>query len=317
MKTNILSILSWAMIRGEGGAAAGAGDAGAGAGKADPGAGGSIATGGVKVEAKADPAAANDWRTSLPEDMRGLPAIKDYKDVASLVKSHVNLQQMIGHDKIVVPNDKSTPEQVAEFYNKLGRPVDPDKYKLPEVKFTNGAGVPDEAKKHFMGIFHKVGLTQKQAEQLYAEYGTFEGQLVSKRMEGIKASQDQAIEGLKKEYGDAYGQRVTAAQVAVKTFGSPELMKWLDETGLGNDANFIKFFSNIGLALLDDKAVGGGETKFMETPAQAQEKIAALKKDKDFLARLTNKQDPNHKAARELWDELHAKLSPKGQLQDG
>ncbi len=306
----LFKILAWACVRGEAGAEGNTGGAG--------GEGRSIATGaGVAGSGGSGATGGDDWKASLPEDMRGLPAIKDYKDVPSLVKSHVNLQQMIGHDKVVLPNDKSTPEQWNEFYNKLGRPAKVEEYKFPPVKFSNGGTIPEEAQKHFAGIFHKAGVTQKQAEIIFSEYGNFEGKSVTDRLAAIKTSNDEALTNLKKEYGDAYGERVTAAQVAVKTFGSQEFSTWLEETGLGNDANFIKFFSNIGMAVLDDHAIGGGELKFNKTPAQAQEEISSLKKDKDFLKKLTNRNDPGFAAAKQLWDDLHAKLTPKGELVQG
>jgi hypothetical protein len=295
---------------GDGGAGAGAGGAGAGAGT-----GGSLMT--SAPAAGGTQFAKDDWRSSLPPEMQGLPAIRDYKDVPSLVKSHVNLQTMIGSDKVVLPNDKSTPEQLTEFYKKWGRPETAEGYKFPPVKLPNGAEVPKEVMSHFMGVFHKAGLSQKQAEQVFSEYMNHEGTTMANRQTAIQTSQKAALEKLKTDMGDAYEEHVTAAQVLVKTFGNPELNKWLEDTGLGNDANFVRFFGNIAKSVMDDKAiVGGGGVQFKVSPEQAKDQITALKKDKDFVKALTTKTDPGHKEARAKWDELHSKAFGNALVKD-
>jgi hypothetical protein len=141
------------------------------------------------------------------------------------------------------------------------------------------------------------------------DFADFEGKTMTERAITVKASQEQSVASLKTEWGDAYAEKLAAAQTFVKTCGSPELSKWLNETGLGNDANFIKMFSNAGMMVLDDKAVGGGGMKFTKSPDQAKTEIDSLKKDKDFIMRLTDKNHPTHKDAKDAWDNLHQKLS--------
>ena len=47
-----------------------------------------------------------------------------------LAKSYINATQMIGKDKVAVPNKNSTEDQWNEVYDKLGRPESADKYSL-------------------------------------------------------------------------------------------------------------------------------------------------------------------------------------------
>ncbi len=256
--------------------------------------------------------AAADWRAALPEDMRALDAIKDYKDLPGLVKSHVHLQTMVGKDKIVMPGKDAKPDEWNAFYQRLGRPEKPEEYGLPDMKFPNGATLPAETKAHFMAKFHEAGLTKPQAEKLWKETADYEGQLVTKRTEAVAQSRKEALEGLKTEYGAAYDEKLNHARVAVTTFGSPEMKAWLDATGLGDDPNFIKFFANIGGALLEDKAVGGGGTTFTKTPGQASSELDRMKKDPDVLKKLADRNHPDHKATMQEWTRLH-ELQAAGQ----
>ena len=77
------------------------------------------------VEASADApveTGSSDWLDSIEESLKTEPSLSDIKDVNSLAKSYVHAQKMIGADKIVMPNDKSTDDEWNDFYEKLGRP---------------------------------------------------------------------------------------------------------------------------------------------------------------------------------------------------
>ena len=58
-----------------------------------------------QVATSAEPAAssdnvgADDWKASLPEDLRSHPSIENMPDVASLAKSMVHAQSMVGADR--------------------------------------------------------------------------------------------------------------------------------------------------------------------------------------------------------------------------
>ena len=71
-----------------------------------------------------------DWRNTLPEDLKNDPTLQNYKDVASLAKTVVHQQQMIGN-RIPLPK---TEEEKAELYGKLGRPDVPEKYEVNVIR---------------------------------------------------------------------------------------------------------------------------------------------------------------------------------------
>ena len=77
--------------------------------------------------AEAGSPAVIDWKASLSEDLRNDPSLASINDVASLAKGYVHGQKMIGADKIVIPKDDASPDEMNEFYNRLGRP---EKYEI-------------------------------------------------------------------------------------------------------------------------------------------------------------------------------------------
>ena len=113
-------------------------------------------------------AVAADWKAALPDDLREHPSIAGMQDVASLAKSMVHAQSMVGADKIAVPGKWADDEDWSQVYDKLGRPASAEEYGL---KFE----VPDgEADPALTGWFaetaHKIGLNTKQAQQLADSY---------------------------------------------------------------------------------------------------------------------------------------------------
>lgn len=81
-----------------------------------------------------------NWYEKLDPDLKNNPSIQKFKDPASLAKSYVELQKMVGKDKVVLPTSKSTPAEWEAFYEKIGRPKDINEYSVPEIE------VPDEVK---------------------------------------------------------------------------------------------------------------------------------------------------------------------------
>ena len=81
-----------------------------------------------------EPSPTTNWmdQAGLSEDMKGHPTIQKFQDVASLAQSYLEAQKLIGADKIVKPGKDATPEQMAEFYNALGRPENVDGYGFAE-----------------------------------------------------------------------------------------------------------------------------------------------------------------------------------------
>lgn len=139
-------------------------------------------------------------------------------------------------------------------------PVVPEKYE--PFKAPEGSDLDADAISAFEPIAKELGLTQENAQKLVDLYS---GQVTKFAEAQQKLIGDTVAEWAKtaqadKEYGgDKFGANIAIAQKAISDFGSPELAKMLNETGLGNHPELIRFCLNIGKKLSEDSVVRGNK----------------------------------------------------------
>lgn len=293
------SLLTSPANGGGAGATAGSGDSSQQASKAQGS--GADSSGG-----NAQGGAASDWKASLPEELRDNPSIKAFSDVQGLVKSYVNAQKMIGADKLVLPGKHASEDDWKAVYTKLGLPESVDKY---ELAFKDEKVFDKDFSGKFKEVSFKAGILPKQAQAM-ADWLVSENAKAGEAMqaERIKAI-DAQLEGLKTEWGTAYNQNLKQAQIVVSKFGDENLNKYLDETGLGSDANLIKFLAKIGSSFKEDIVIATGEQTHAMTPAEAKAKANSLMAD--MKGPYYDKNHINHKAAVKEVQDLFNMAYPK------
>lgn len=245
-----------------------------------------------------------DWRASLPEELRSekvFEAIKG-KDWAEagpvLAKNYVHAQRLVGADRLTVPTDTSTPEEIASFRTKIGVPAKPEEYKynLPE-------GLKEDAlDKTRMDAWrkelHEAGIPAKAAERIMSRYLNEEH---TARVEAEKAAEKQEqtwVLEVKSHFGDKFDEAMNYARLALRDFGSPALTKALDDSGFGNHPEVIKAFTMIGRKLADDTARGtSGGTRPPGSPLSkesAQAELNAFNRDEGKQRALFDARHPQH-----------------------
>lgn len=127
----------------------------------------------------------DDWKESLPEELRDAPSLRDIKDITNLAKSYVETKKMTGNsvrlpgedsgpevwenvasqfkkhgiNMAPVPTDWDDEEQVKAFRSLVGVPEDPEQY--------GDAGLEDaESLEKMRKLSAGLGLTKKQHEGL-------------------------------------------------------------------------------------------------------------------------------------------------------
>ena len=90
---------------------------------------GSVLTGSSDASTT-DAQAPADWRSGLPEEVRNDPSLSDIKDVGSMAKSYINGQKLIGKNRIALPVEGATDEEISMFHSQLGRPEKADGYQF-------------------------------------------------------------------------------------------------------------------------------------------------------------------------------------------
>ena len=238
---------------------------------------------------------------SIPEDLRGESSLADIKDVAGLAKGYVHAQKMIGADKIVVPASDAPQEEKDAFFNKLGRPEKVDGYELPTENMPE-VPIDEGLVGKFFDEAHRIGLSKQQAAALIR----FQTESMQDQMGEYEQENTQALENaeaaMRKEFGNAYEEKLGMAQQAVKQFGGEELVNYLNDTGLGNSPELIRTFANIAKVVSNDEVLGGGgRQSFMSSPAEAKQTITDKRRDPNFMAAY---QDSNHVGHKEAVEEM-------------
>lgn len=257
----------------------------------------------------------NGFLATLPEEIRAEPSLATIKDLPALAKGYVSAQKLIGAKRIALPGDNASDQQLAEFYAAIGRPETHDKYETPQFKFSDESlQVKPEVLDGTKQVFHKLGLTNKQARGVLEHYMKFVDDGAKAQSSNRVANESQAISKLKDEWGDKFDANIDVAKSIIRKFGQdmPELGEFLNETGLGSNVPLVKFFHKIGHAIMEDHAInpGGGNELPVGDRARSTQEIDSLKIDKQFQSALTNPRDPGHKAAVERWTALHKVAYP-------
>ena len=227
----------------------------------------------------------NDFYNMIPEDLRDHPSLSPIKDVGNLAKSYINAQQLIGADKLAAPKNPSE-EQLSEIYNYLGKPETPDAYEVA----VDGNIITEEAANSYKDVAHKLNLTPQQASGILEYYKGLATSTQEQAVQSIEHQREQVENDLKKEWGQAYEQKISSAGQVIKEYGNPEMLEWqlADGTKLGNHPEFIKAFANIAdfrQSVTSEDTISNTTSGSVMTPKEAQAEIDAIMRSPDYVNR--------------------------------
>ncbi len=246
-----------------------------------------------------------DWRSSLPEDIRGAKAFDSVKDVSSLAKQFLDAQSHIGNS-IRIPGEDAgqeaidafnqklmnktnlmqkpeTPEDYDNVFKSMGKPDDGSGYVMPE-------GV-EGSYDHLRDLAINANMTNKQFESLVGSVA----KLDAAAMETQKAQQQESLDGVKKEWGAAFDRNTSQAVAALEATGAPESVIELAKTG-NVDGQTLKWFHALS------QKIGGGEGSNavadnggnqVMTPAEASAQLTEIMENRN--GPYWNTAHPRHK----------------------
>ena len=260
-------------------------------------------------------APSEDWKASLPEDIRDNQLIHNANSIESLAKTAIHAQSMIGADKLAIPGKWANDDDWNNVYTKLGKPEDAQGYKL-ELK--EGTQVDKDMESWYRGLAHKAGLNDRQANTIFQEYMAKEAELKAANAppspEDVEIIKGEAEIALKKEWGKAFDTKMNEAKGVLTEFAPKDFDQLLTKDGvpLGNDPVFIKTLANIGnyinSKLGEDKMIGNKQQP-QYTPADAEKEIAALRGDPRDGGPYWDKKHPDHirtvQQVQELMEYMH------------
>ena len=205
------------------------------------------------------PPVPDDWRSSLPTELRDSPSLQDVPDLQTLVKNYENTKAMVGNS-VRIPTDEAgqeaidaftnkllehqniplmrkpdpdNPEAMAALYKSLGRPDEAAGYQLPE-------GVDAEAFGAMKETAHEVGLTRRQYETLAAKQAGIQ-QAVIQQMEEKRAASVAEVKG---EWGPAFDEKVGRAAQVAEALNAPKELVEAMKNGTVNGAT-LRFLDTV------------------------------------------------------------------------
>jgi hypothetical protein len=255
---------------------------------------------------------AQPWHASIPEEgARQHVEAKGYKNPAELALANYNLTKLQRGDPTVigVPGTDATPEQMSEFYGKLGRPDTADGY---EFKFADDVKVDEGMMSFAKDAFHKAGLTPAQAQTVADEWNAFSAKQLEDFQGKIADDNGAELEALKAKWGADLDKNTEAGRRVTQALGLEAELIGKIEQQIGSAA-IVELLATIGRKSDEGGFLtgdGGGDPNDPAklTPAQAQERINELSGDAEFQKKYTDKNHPEHAGAVDTMMKLYAKV---------
>jgi len=234
---------------------------------------------------------AKTWKEAISEEFRNDPNIEKFTEIDALAKSYINATQMIGKDKVAVPNKNSTDDQWNEVYDKLGRPESAEKYTL-NVK-SDVVPIEDTAIKQFAENAHKLGLNNKQAQGILEFYKTNMEGVAQQAKVDTETAQAQSTQELRQEWGREFDTNIKKAGAIAKANMNPEIldMQLKDGMRLGDHPEVIKGFAKIAGMMSEDKIVST-ESENVSSNTDVETEISDIMNNKD--GPYWNRSHPDH-----------------------
>jgi hypothetical protein len=150
---------------------------------------------------------------------------------------------------------KPAGEQGTEANGKAGdEPTVPDAY---DLKMPEGVELDKAAADEFGTIAKELKLSQVDAQRIADVAVKMQQKQAETHAEMVKGWVDQCKTD--KEFGgDNLEQNLGVARKAIEAFGSPELKSLLNNTGIGNHPELVRFAYKAGKAISEDTFVASG-----------------------------------------------------------
>jgi len=232
----------------------------------------------------------SNWYDTLPQDMRDDQNITKFDSVEAMGKSWLNAQRLIGADKIPMPQ---TDEDWGNTFNRLGRPEEASGY---EVNIPEGIEVSAENQTKFLEFSHKIGLNQKQVQE-FVDWDIEQKSTATEAHDSAtESATNEAISGLKSEWGAAFDQNVGIANRAINEFVNETELSFLQDNSidgvkLADHPVMVKLFANVGKGMMESGKLEGVGSEQAMTPNEMQEKANTLMSNKAY----TDNRHPEHK----------------------
>jgi len=239
-----------------------------------------------------------DWQKLLSDETlhedKTLQTIKNVDGLAGIV---VSTKRMVGADKISIPNENTTDEEMEAWHTAGGRPPTATDYNLTRPENFPEEQWSDELALSWMELFHKIGLNQKQVNTIFEKSNLDILTNLKAQNDEIITYQQESKDSLFRRWGAAYEPKKHQGNYAIEkgTGGDAEfkdrLLNIKLEGGgrLGDNPDFMEYSSNIGGKFAEH---GDIVESHIATPGDIQAEIDKEMQTEAYQSR----RHPGHKA---------------------
>lgn len=193
------------------------------------------------------------WLYSVPEPLRD--DLKEYSSSSEAWSALVDLRGRASKS-IELLGEDATPEQIAAYHKRLGRPDGPEGYGLEKPSdWPEEIPWDDGMLRVFAQNAFSAGLSRKQARELFAQDVANAAKLY-KGMAEKRAAQRKANKAMLLEMGggteEGVAKLLAESEQAFRVVGSPELLTLLKSHGLHEHPLVIQSYQRAYRAVKDD-----------------------------------------------------------------
>lgn len=152
-------------------------------------------------------------------------------------------------------------EAKVEAKPEQAKPAVPEKY---EFKQPEGQQFDSEVLNAYSEVAKELQLSQEAAQKVLDKVAPVMHQRQLQQIEKVRTEWVTASKSDKEFGGDKLPENLSVAKKALDKFGTPELRKLLEDTGLGNHPEIIRAFYRAGKGISEDAFVVGSRVAAAE-----------------------------------------------------
>lgn len=184
------------------------------------------------------------------------PVVDPGQGVAAPAKPPV--VEKAGWTDQLLPKNKNNAElikQLSEKYPKLDDMVtalsemapvaekvqNATEYELPAVEYPEGMEADPSAETFFRELVFDMGIGKEAAGQAWQKFNEWTVGRLNEAIDADKQLKTDAVSSLKRIWGHLYDKNVEIVSRHMKETATPELLTRIDDSGLGNDPDFVRW----------------------------------------------------------------------------
>jgi hypothetical protein len=219
---------------------------------------------------------ADDWRATLPDDLKADPFLGRYKSQEEALRGVAAAQKTISAGLLKRPGADAKPEEIARYRESIGVPKDIAGYEINAAEY----GLDADALEAFKPILLKHGIPADAAKGLIADFAARE----VARLDQVQQGWVGEIAEWKAQVGIAKFNRASTAafrfaeQMAEDSgLGWDTVRGFLDSSRLGDHPILFRLMATAGERMLEDGIIHGDDP--INAPDILAAKIKAIRDD--------------------------------------